>query len=270
MEDPNLKNESDERYRLRKELEESFKSYIEGLNEKISSEKERRIHSELESNLENKFNQKLLKNNKEQFSKIKCTIAIITVALGIFGITSITQVPKIIAKKARTIIEDETSLAVVESLKKKISKIDSFYTKSQLIYSNLEQLQSDVKKVKKDITPQIVELLRSDNEFIKRTKGPKGEPGTPGDSGNAFNPLISNKYSIAVDKKTKKNEVYMTSTYNSICFLTSVEFSDLDRPKEKGLCEISKQNPELKWILKASMGTSGRAWASCKARCISW
>ena len=42
MEDQKLKKESDERFRLKKELEESFKSYIEELNEKIKIEKEKR------------------------------------------------------------------------------------------------------------------------------------------------------------------------------------------------------------------------------------
>jgi hypothetical protein len=60
----------------------------------------------------------------------------------------------------------------------------------------------------------------------------------------------------------------MTPTSNSICFLTRVEFEDIDSENEDSICDIGQSGSN--WRLGAYSETGDDNSTHCSARCLSW
>lgn len=272
-------HETDEKYRLRKELEDEFKSQLSDLHKKIESGNEYRLLNEFQLQIDSKIKNTIEKSTKTRDSKNKAIMLFFTAAIGVFGFASWKEIPKAASKA----VNNATSLEVIQRIQAKGIELDSVYTRSINISKQLESKYKDAESTQMQIINTVFEKLRLDNEFIKRTAGEKGSkgdqgdkgkvglsglPGVKGDNGIPFTPTVSPEYKVLVTKADSKKEVKLISSKNSVCFLTLVSFADIDGAKEKGTCEITSHNNM--WHLSADLGIVTKANGSCSAKCLAW
>lgn len=145
---------------------------VEPIAEIDESNEQYRLRREREDQL------KLIAEHKvtEEISKLKwrygSIIAGFAIGLTLLGYSQISDIPN----KIESAMNSETTLAIIDQIKVKGKEVDTIYTDS---FNLLSDLQKNRTVVVNDITKH----LKQDSNFQKRIKGSNGDPGTNGKDG---------------------------------------------------------------------------------------
>ncbi|MDJ0919430.1 MAG: hypothetical protein QNJ05_16850 [Woeseiaceae bacterium] len=101
-------------------------------------------------------------------------------------------------------------------------------------------------------------------------RGPQGATGPRGASGTASLRSVGTYFVNANrDGAGINNSVLMTSSSNSVCFLTLVYMAELDGDHERGICHVQTTSGG-RWKLSATVRNTGDQIAQCAAECLVW
>ena len=87
-------------------------------------------------------------------------------------------------------------------------------------------------------------------------------------NGDITNLSVSGTYDASRNNVSGTSTTTMVSTTDSFCFLTSVQFEDVDSTSESVRCRVTTSGSN--WVLQAYNQASGDSDAWCQARCLSW
>jgi len=130
--------------------------------------------------------------------------------------------------------------------------------------TTLGNASSDDTTIKGDLTVEgDITNLQYTSEYRAAQRNASGRNNT---SNTCMGPNGSSTYSCS--NSSSGSAISMGSTSNRLCFLTGVEFEDIDSTSERGRCHVYASSGT--WYLEARLGPSSDGDALCEARCLYW